>query len=92
MLITRFLLSSEQRQKRSLSQDVIPFLNNIIFQYTNSPSFETEAHTIPTIPLIREHCDSYLYYFQYKTLEITTSRTALQSIFNSPRFQHRNIL
>ena len=65
MLITPFSLSSDQLQKRSLTQDVIPFLYNIMFHYTNSLSFETEAHTIHSIPLIREHCDSYLYYFQY---------------------------
>ena len=65
MLPTPFLLSTDQRQKRSPTQDVIPFLNNIIFQYTNPLSFETEAHAIHTVPLIQEHCDSYLYYFQF---------------------------
>ena len=81
MLPTPFLLSSDQRQKRSLTQDVIPFLNNIIFHYTNPLSFETEAHTTHTIPLIREHFDSYLYYFQYKTLEITQSQTPNSSSY-----------
>ena len=70
MLPTPFLLSSEKRQKRSLTQVVIPFPNNIIFQYNNPLSFETEAHTIHTISLIREHCNPYLYYFRYKTIEI----------------------
>ena len=65
MLPTPFSLSCDQRQKRSLTHDVIPFLNNFIFQNTNSLSFETEAHIIHTIPLIQEHCDSYLYYLQY---------------------------
>ena len=60
MLPTPFLFSSDQRQKRSLSRDVIPFLNNIIFQYTNPLSFETETHIIHTIILAREPCDSYL--------------------------------
>ena len=68
MFPTPFLLSSEQRQKRSLTQDVIPFFNNLIFQYNNPLSFETEPHSIHTIPSIREHYDSYLYYFRYKTL------------------------
>ena len=62
MLPKPFSLSSYQRQKRSLTPDVMPFLNNIIFQYTNPLSFETKAHTVHTIPLIREHCDSYIYY------------------------------
>ena len=82
MLPSPFLLSSEQRQKRSLTQDVIPFLHNLIFQYTNPLSLETEPHSKHTIPLIREHYDSYLYYFRYKTLENTHSQTPFQIIFN----------
>ena len=75
------MLFTEKRQNRSLIQDVTPFLNNIIFQYTNPLPFETEPHTIHTIPLAREHCDSYLYYFRYKTLEITSSQNPFQVIF-----------
>ena len=82
MLPTPFILSSEQRQKRSLTQDVIPYLNTIIFQYTNPLSFETEAHMIHTIPLIREHCDSYLYHFRYKTLEKNTMIYSFSTYFN----------
>ena len=74
MLPPPFVLSTEKRQNRSLTQDVIPFLNNIIFQYTNPLPFETEPLTIQTIPLAREHCDSYLDYIRYKTLEVTPSQ------------------
>ena len=77
-----FALFKEKGQNRSLIQDVSPFLNNIIFQYTNPLPFETEPHTLHTIPLAREHCDSYLYYIRYKTLEITSSLTPFQVIFN----------
>ena len=83
MLPPPFTLSTtEKRQNRSLIQDVTLFLNNIIFQYTNPLPFETEPHTLHTIPLAREHCDSYLYYIRYKTLEITSSQTPFQVIFN----------
>ena len=82
MLPTPFILTTEKRQNRSLIQDVTPFLNNIIFQYTNPLPFETEPHTVHTIPLAREHCDLYLYYIRYKTLEITPSQTPFQVIFN----------
>ena len=82
MFPTTFTLNTEKRQNRSLIQDVTPFLNNIIFQYTNPLPFETEPHTIHTIPLPREHCDSYLYYIRYKTLEITSSQTPFQFLFN----------
>ena len=82
MLPPPFVLTTEKRQVRSLTQDVIPFLNNLIFQYTNALPFETEPHTIHTIPLAREHCDSYLYYIRYETLEITSSQRPFQVIFN----------
>ena len=72
----------KKRQNRSLTHDVIPFLNNIIFQYTNPLPFETEPHTIHTLPLATEHCDSYLYYIRNKTLEVTPSQTPFQVIFN----------
>ena len=88
MLPPPSVLSTEKRQSRSLIQDVTPFLNNIIFQYTNPLPFETEPHTIHTIPLAREHCDSYLYYIRYKTLEITSSQKLFQDIFNSVKDIH----
>ena len=86
MLPSPFLLSSEQRQKRSLTQDVIPFLHNLIFQYTN-------PHCIHTIPLIIELYESYLYYFRYKTLDNTQSQTPFQITFNPiKKYKYRNIL
>ena len=85
MLPTIFLLSTEQRQKSSLAQEVTPFLNKIIFQYTNPLPFETETHIVHTIPLAQEHCISYLYCIRYKTPEITPSQTPFRIIFNSVR-------
>ena len=82
MLPPPFVLSTKKRQNRSLIQDVTLFLNNIIFQYTNPLSFETEPHTLHTIPLAREKCDSYLFHIRYKTLKITSSQTSFQVIFN----------
>ena len=83
MRSTSFVLSIEQCQKRPLTQDVLPFLNNIVFQYTYPLSFETEPHSIHTNPLARQHCDSYLQYNRYKTLEILSSQIPFQIIFNS---------
>ena len=82
MLPNPFILSSQQRSIRSTTHNVIPFLNNLIFQYTNPLSFETEVHSIHTIPLLREHLDAYLYYFRYKTSDITPSQQPFQVIFN----------
>ena len=44
----------QKKENRSLTQDVTPFLNNLIFQYTNSLPFEKERYTIHTIPLARK--------------------------------------
>ena len=82
MLPIPFTISPQYRSSRSLTQDVTPFLNNLIFQYTNPLPFETEPHSIFTIPLLREHLDSYLYHFHYKTIEITPSQQPFQIIFN----------
>ena len=82
MIPTPFTFTTEKRQNRSLIQDVTPFLNNIIFQYTNPLPFETEPYILHTIPLVREHSDSYLYFIRYKTLDITPSQTPFQVIFN----------
>ena len=82
MLPTPFTVTTDKRQNRYLIQDVTPFLQNIIFQYTNPLPFEAEPHILHTIPLVREHCDSYLYYIHYKTLDITRSQTPFQVIFN----------
>ena len=48
------------------------FLQNIISHYTQPLPFENEPHTIETIPLIREHLDTNLFYIRYKVLTITT--------------------
>ena len=76
------LISPQHRNIRSLTQDIKPFLNNNIFQYTNPFPFETETipHSIHTIPLVREHLDSYLYYIRYKTLDINASQNSFQNI------------
>ena len=43
-----------------------PFIQNIISHYTQPLPFENEPHTMETIPLIREHLDTYLFYIRYK--------------------------
>ena len=68
------------RNVHSITQDNSPFLENLIFQYTNPLPFVTEFHSIHTIPLLREHLDYYLYYMRYKTYEITPSQTQIQVI------------
>ena len=83
MLPTPFQCSTAPtRNVQSITQDISPFLQNLIFQNTNPFSFETEPHSIHTIPLLREHLVSYLYYIRYKTYDINQSQTQLQVTFN----------
>ena len=84
MFPTPFQLTTPQHRKtRSFTQDNKPFLNNIIFQYPNPLPFEVEAHSIPTIPLVRECLGSYLYYIKHKTLDINASQNPFQIVFNA---------
>ena len=62
-----------------------PFLQNIIAHYTQPLPFENEPHTIETIPLIREHLDTYLFYIRYKVLTITTEYPTFQISFPQQR-------
>ena len=62
-----------------------PFLQNIISHYTQPLPFENEPHTIETIPLIREHLDTYLFYIRYKVLTITAEYPVFQIFFPQQR-------
>ena len=62
-----------------------PFLQNIIAHYTQPLPFENEPHTIETIPLIREHLDTYLFYIRYKVLTITAEYPTFQISFPQQR-------
>ena len=63
MLRTPFQCSTAPfRIVRSITPDINLFLKSLIFQYTNPLPFETEPHSIHTVPLLREHLASYLYY------------------------------
>ena len=87
MLPTPFQCSTPTtRNIRSITYEINPFLQNLIFQNTNPLPFETEPHSIHAIPLLREHQDSYLCYNRYKTYEIPTSQTQFQVIFNSVEY------
>ena len=68
-----------------------PFLQNIISHYTQPLPFENEPHTIETIPLIREHLDTYFFYIRYKVLTITAEYPAFQISFPQQRLNSSHI-
>ena len=61
-----FIITDISRSKRSIKNYLIPFLENIIYNYTNPLECEQEPHTITSFPLVRDHLDSYLYYIYHK--------------------------
>ena len=77
-----FIITDISRSKRSIKNDLIPFLENIIYNYTNPLECEQEPHTITSFPLVREHLDSYLYYIYHKKYVIPSDIPSFQIIFN----------
>ena len=55
------------------------FLNNIVYNYTKPLSFENEPYSLETIPLIREHLGTYLFYIRHRSTTISTEYPAFQS-------------
>ena len=64
-----------------VKREITPFLQNIIYNYTQPLSFENEPFIIETFPLIREHLDTYLFYIRYRNTTITTEYPTFQLSF-----------
>ena len=61
---------------------MIPFLEKIIYNYTNPLEFEQESNTVTSFPLVREHLDSYLFYIHHKKYIVSPDIPSFQIIFN----------
>ena len=61
--------------------EIKPFLYNILYNYTRPLSFENEPYTLETIPLIREHLDSYLFYIRHRSTIAFTEYPSFQITF-----------
>ena len=85
--ITKFLPFQTPviKNAKVVKLELNPFLQNIISHCTQPLPFENEPHTIETIPLIREHLDTYLFYIRYKVLTITAEYPAFQISFPHQR-------
>ena len=69
------------KNAKVVKREITPFLQNIIYNYTQPLSFENEPFSIETIPLIREHLDTYLFYIRYRNTTITTKYPTFQISF-----------
>ena len=56
-------------------------LNNNVYNYTKPLSFANETYSLETIPLIREHMDTYLFYIRHRSTTISTEYPAFQITF-----------
>ena len=79
-----FILNTSQRITRDTSQTLTQFLNNLIYNSTTPLFFETYPEDIYTIPLIREHHDSYLYYIDTHSLIPNSEEPPFSIPFTSP--------
>ena len=57
-----FRIENISTNRKNIKNDLIPFLENIICNYTNPLDCKQEPHTITSFLLTSEHLDSYLYY------------------------------
>ena len=78
-----FVFNSSQRVTRDISQTLTQFLNNLIYNSTTPLSFETYPEDIYTIPLIREHHDSYLFYIDTLSLVANSEELPFSIPFTS---------
>ena len=79
------------KNAKNVKLELNPFLQNIIPHYTQPIPFENEPHTIETIPLIREHLVTNLFYIRYKVLTITAEYSAFQISFPQQRSNSSHI-
>ena len=71
-----------ERRKRAFFEDAINFTDNLKNLSTNFLPFEKHCNDIHSIPLFREHHDSYLYYIQCKTCESGFADVLFTVVFN----------
>ena len=78
-----FVFNTSQHVTRDISQTLTQFLNNPFYNSTTPLSFETYPEDIYTTPLIREHNDSYLYYFDTHSLVVNSEEPPFSIPFTS---------
>ena len=76
--------NTSHRITGELSQTPSKYPKNLIYNSTAPLSFETYPEDIYTIPLIREHHDSYLYYIDTHSLVETPDEPPFSIPFTSP--------
>ena len=69
------------KNAKVVKTEMKPCLNNIVYNYTKSLSFENELYSLETIPLIREHLDTSLFFIRHRSTAMSTEYPAFQITF-----------
>ena len=72
---------SHIKNAKVVKAEIKPFLHNIVYNYTQPLSFENEPYGLKTIPLIREHRDTYLFYVRHRSTTASTDYPSFQITF-----------
>ena len=80
------------KNAKVIKTEIKLFLHNIVYNYTKPLSFENEPYSLETIPLIREHLDTYLFYIRHTSTTVSTEYPAFQITFlNKKLLQPKHI-
>ena len=79
------------RNAKVIKPEIKPFLHNIVDNYNQPLSFENEPYSLETIPHIREHLDTYLFYIRHRSTTVSTEYPSFQITFRNKKpllFKH----
>ena len=69
------------KNAKVVKTEIKAFLHNIVYSYTQPLSFENEPCSLETIPLIREHLHTYLFYIRHRSTTASTEYPSFQITF-----------
>ena len=69
------------KNARVVKTEIKPFLNNIVYNNTKPLLFENAPYSLETIPLIREHLDTYLFYIRHRSTTASTEYPSFRITF-----------
>ena len=69
------------KNAKVIKTELKPFLQNIVYNYTQLLSFENEPFSLETIPVIRKHLDTYLFYTRHRSTTASTEYPSFQITF-----------
>ena len=70
------------KNAKVVKTEIKPYLHNIVYNYTQPLSFENEPYSLETIPLLREHLNTYLFYIRHRSTTASTEYPSFQITFS----------